>query len=1096
VTDFLWRIIVVQAVTKSGQVKSLGFTAQQFKSVISGDEKSRVEALKELLDYPILQKDPQGSRFWYLRPGIDKEKAQETCPIAVGFYSELNSSSNNEISNFLTTKEPQPEIYRHYIRSAGNVENQPVMYLLLPEAIEQGKVVLVLPTEGRIRQRQIQIFDWSDREFLGRLERLKQENLKIVSRGIAEIPLVDWVFYPGVKTAQKLAQLMAEIARQIEQAIPGVMAAPGKNEYLHELFESFRKELLPTLEPTADNDKDYSFADIYAQTIAYGLFTARVFSYIKFKQYQAKHPGYDIEPDFYRDNAWESLPETNPFLRKLFKDISNQKIEALGEELVGSVSELLSVLRAAEMEAVLLDFQQKIGQEDIVIRFYEDFLAAYKPKMREKRGVYYTPEPVVSYMVRSVDELLKDKFNKPLGIADPEVMILDPACGTGTFLLWIFQLIHKRFQESPEALTEGLEDKSWSGYVKERLLPRVFGFELLMASYAIAHLKLGLFLEETGYQFDSGKRLGVYLTNSLENEHSATETLFEEFITEEANQATDIKKNKQIMVVLGNPPYSYESNNKGKWIGELVRDYYQVDGQPLGEKNPKGLQDDYVKFIRFGQWRIDSSSKGIFAYITNHGFLDNPTFRGMRQQLMNSFDALYFYDLHGNTKKKEKSPDGSPDVNVFDIQQGVSITLGIKGVKKSVYHCNLHGERELKYQELTEKNINSTQWKQLNPQTPFHLFVPQNTALLSEYQVGWSVKDIFPVNSAGIITARDALTIHYSQEEVWNTVVDFAKLSPEEAREKYRLGDDTRDWKIQLAQKDLKASGINKANIKPLLYRLFDVRHTYYTSKSRGFLSMPRGQVMGHMVSGKNIGLITVRQVAEGIFNHSFVTDSLVECRITLSNKGYGLLFPLYLYPDSNNSQQSFIEEKRHLNLSQDFLNSIKLKLGYTPNPESIFYYIYAILHSPTYRTRYAEFLKIDFPRIPLTSNDELFCQLADYGEQLVQLHLMTSPKLDNLITEFVEGTGERTVASGHPKYQNGAVQINKNGDKFTGVPESVWKFYVGGYQPCQKWLKDRKERTLSDEDILHYQKIVVSLKETIEIMKKIDEGIPSFPIE
>jgi hypothetical protein len=678
VTDFLWRIIVVQAVTKSGQVKSLSFTAQQFKSVMSGDEKSRVESLKELLDYPILQKDPQGSRFWFLRPGIDEEKAKETCPIAIGFYSEFNNASDREIRNFLTTKDPQPEIYRHYIGRAGNIENQPVMYLLLPEARESEKVVLVLPTEGGIRQRQIQIFAWSDRELLGRLERLKQANLKIATRGIAEIPLIDWVFYPGVKTAQKLAQLMAEIARQIEQAIPAVMAAPGKNEYLHELFESFRKELLPTLEPTADNDKDYSFADIYAQTIAYGLFTARVFSYIKFKQYQAKHPGYDIEPDFYRDNAWESLPETNPFLRKLFKDISNQKPEALGEELVGSVSELLSVLRAAEMEAVLLDFQQKIGQEDIIIRFYEDFLAAYKPQMRERRGVYYTPEAVVSYMVRSVDELLKDKFNKPLGIADPEVMILDPACGTGTFLLWIFQLIYKRFQESSEALTEGLEDKSWSGYVKERLLPRVFGFELLMAPYAIAHLKLGLFLEETGYQFDSGSRLKVYLTNTLDDAKRRSDILFSEFITAEANEAVGIKQDEPVMLVIGNPPYSGHSENNGKLIKQLMQTYYYVDGAPLGERNPKWLQDDYVKFLRFSQWRIEKTGMGILAFITNHGYLDNPTFRGMRQSLGSTFDEIYVLDLHGNANKKEKSPDGSKDENVFDIKQGVSIGMMFK----------------------------------------------------------------------------------------------------------------------------------------------------------------------------------------------------------------------------------------------------------------------------------------------------------------------------------------------------------------------------------------------------------------------------------
>lgn len=312
----------------------------------------------------------------------------------------------------------------------------------------------------------------------------------------------------------------------------------------------------------------------------------------------------------------------------------------------------------------------------------KQFLTAYKPQMREKRGVYYTPEPVVSYMVHSVDILLREKFDKPLGLADPEVMILDPACGTGSFLLWIFQLINQRFQENPDALTEGLEERSWSGYVKERLLPRIFGFELLMAPYAIAHLKLGLFLEETGYEFNSGRRLGVYLTNTLDEALQKSESLFEEFIAEESDQAAEIKRYKPVMVVVGNPPYSGHSANKNPWIEQLVKDYYKVDGQPLGEKNPKWLQDDYVKFLRLGQWRIDQTKQGILAFITNHGYLDNPTFRGMRRSLEQNFDQMYLMDLHGNTKKKEVAPDGSKDENVFDIQQGVSVSFMLKQLEK------------------------------------------------------------------------------------------------------------------------------------------------------------------------------------------------------------------------------------------------------------------------------------------------------------------------------------------------------------------------------------------------------------------------------
>ncbi|MGL5083855.1 MAG: N-6 DNA methylase [Microcoleaceae cyanobacterium] len=472
----------------------------------------------------------------------------------------------------------------------------------------------------------------------------------------------------------------------IEQAIPTVYNAERSDGYLHTLLTSFQRELLPTLKLKPDNDKDYSFADIYAQTISYGLFTARVFSYtVDERKRQTLTPNPSPkrregsrETDFNRQNAWERLPETNPFLRRLFRDVSQQPIAELGEDLADAIAEVFSILRAAKMDAILADFRAKMNREDIVIRFYEDFLAAYKPKMRERRGVYYTPEPVVSYMVRSVDILLKEKFDKPLGLADPEVMILDPACGTGTFLLWIFQEIHRKFQENPDLLTVGLDDKSWSGYVKERLLPRIFGFELLMAPYAIAHLKLGLFLEETGYQFDSGKRLGVYLTNTLDDAQRRSETLFQEFIADEANEAVGVKLDVPVMVIVGNPPYSGHSENKSAWVSGLVKDYYMVDGLPLGEKNPKWLQDDYVKFIRFSQWRIDRTGVGILAFVTNHGYLDNPTFRGMRQSLAKTFDWIRVLDLHGNSKKKETASNGSKDENVFDIQQGVSIGLMIK----------------------------------------------------------------------------------------------------------------------------------------------------------------------------------------------------------------------------------------------------------------------------------------------------------------------------------------------------------------------------------------------------------------------------------
>lgn len=651
-------------------------TTEEIQAIFTGLEDDRVASLQLLLGYPLKERDRTGSRFWYVRAGQDIAQAQNTCPIAVGFYEELDRLSDIEIKGFLTAPAQQQRIYGHYLEQ--DLENMPVMYLLLPVAERSGRVAMVLPMEGGLRQRQIETFAWNSEDLRSRLVRLNQENLVLTNRfkfadansDFFSIPSVEWAFYKTAQTAKELAQLLAEVTRRIEQVLPLVYGAEGNDGYLHRLLLSFQRELLPSLKLAAESEKDYSFADIYAQTIAYGLFTARVFSHVR-----------DPLFDFNRRDAWKQLPETNPFLRQLFKDVSEQKPSELGDDLIGCIAEVFGILRAAKMDAILSDFREKMNREDIVIRFYEDFLAAYKPKMRERRGVYYTPEPVVSYMVRSVDILIKEKFNKPLGLADPEVMILDPACGTGTFLLWIFKLIYDRFENDGEArslIKQKLGEITWSDYVRDHLLPRVFGFELLMAPYAICHLKLGLFLEESGYRFDSSQRLGVYLTNTLDDAKRRSETLFKEFIAEESNEAAGVKLDIPVMVVIGNPPYSGHSENKSEWVGGLVKDYYFVDGLPLGEKNPKWLQDDYVKFIRFSQWRIDKTGTGILAFVTNHGYLDNPTFRGMRQSLANSFNWIRILDLHGNSKKKETAVDGTKDENVFDIQQGVAVCIMIK----------------------------------------------------------------------------------------------------------------------------------------------------------------------------------------------------------------------------------------------------------------------------------------------------------------------------------------------------------------------------------------------------------------------------------
>jgi serine/threonine protein kinase/type I restriction-modification system DNA methylase subunit len=1040
----------------------------------------RVESLRQLFGYPIAERDPQGSNFWFLRPGENESHAKETSPIAIGFCSELNNITEPNIKTFIDAKEQ--EICNHYMDRVN--ENKPVMYLLLPTAENTGRVVLVLPTEKTLKLRNVHSFAWNEDKLTTRFNRLKQKNLKITESLVALIPQVEVAFWEPAKTAQELAQQLAKVSREIEQIIPNIAEAQGKNGYLYELLRSFKRELLPNLKLNSDNEKEYSFADIYAQTIAYGLFTARVFSYTK-----------NQKIDFNKEVAGEQLPETNPFLQKLFKDIFQQNSEELGDELVDAIAEIFGILRAAKMEAILQDFQEKMNQEDIIIRFYEDFLRAYKPQMREMRGVYYTPKPVVSYIVRSVDELLKDKFNKPLGLADSEVMILDPACGTGTFLLHIFELIYQRFLENPVGLTIGLSDVSWSGYVRERLLPRVFGFELLIAPYAICHLKLALYLANTGYQFGSGKRLEVYLTNTLDDAVKKSETLFEEFIAEEASQAAEIKRNKPIMVVVGNPPYSISSVNKSSYINNLMERYKKA---VRSERNIQPLSDDYIKFICFAQNRIELTKHGILAFITNNSFLQGLISRGMREELLKTFNNIYFLDLHGQAQ--ETPPQNIlADQNVFDIKKGVSLTIAIRELNSNrqnkVYHSEIWGDRQYKYKTLKNNNLisSSSNYSEIFPAAPDFFFVPKILNLNEEYKSLISVVDVFSLYKNGIQSGHDGFATALDRDNLETRIKAFfsKSVSDLEIKTNFQL-EDKSGWNLKNERELAFTEGYREEYIRHYFYRPFDYRWIYFSKRT---LKRPSKEVMQHLTHS-NFGLVVCRQQAELGFRHVFVTNQVGDCNaISIKSREFNYYFPLYKYPDTENPQGNLLDEKLS-NISLDFLAKIRKILGDVPTPENIFYYIYAIFHSPTYRSRYAEFLKIDFPRVPLTSNNELFCQLATYGEQLVALHLMESPQLDNLMTEFVEENGACVVAPGHPKYDKGDILINKQGDKFTGVPEDIWNFYIGGYQPCQKWLKDRKGRTLTAEDIQHYQRIVVALSQTSKLMQQIDEAIPGFPIE
>ena len=733
---------------------------------------------------------------------------------------------------------------------------------------------------------------------------------------------------PTINNPRDLAKRMAAKARLLYEGVYRILAKEGQSGSLFELWTAYREILIADLSPM-------DFADLQAQTAAYGMFAARC----------SHKPG---SGPFSRQSA--IFAETTPFLKSVFLRIAGPEVD---QRIAWIVDDLAQLLDHADMSAILADFGSRTAKEDPVVHFYEDFLAAYNPLLREMRGVYYTPEPVVSYIVRSVDILLRSQFGLTDGLADtekvkfdvsgdsneevPKVLILDPAAGTGTFLREVIATIRETIKQ------KGLSG-AWPDYVRQHLLPRLFGFELLMAPYAICHLKLTMEIAgtEAGVALPHGERLNVFLTNTLEEPHQALSgqiAMMPQVFAKESASADAVKRDKPVMVVLGNPPYSGHSANKGPWIGGLLRgrdgvettgSYFQVDGAPLNERNPKWLNDDYVKFIRYAQRRIERTGEGVLAFVTNHSYMDNPTFRGMRQSLMETFDDIYLLDLHGNAKKKERTPDGGKDENVFDIQQGVAIGLFAKrgdgaGGPARVFHSDLWGERGRgsaigKYGWLATNDVNTTGWVELLPKSPDYLFIPRDETLAEEYQTGWRVDEVFPTNSVGIVTARDKLAIQWSPDEMNHVASTFAELSEDSARISFDLGNDSQDWRVRWAQEDVRNHPDAGKHVKPVLYRPFDMRFTYYTGEASGFICRPRGTVMRHMLADANVGLSTTRGTEiSGGWEHVFVSNALIQHH-TVSLKEVNYLFPLYTHPTE---EQEKIGLEREPNLST----------GFSPNP-------------------------------------------------------------------------------------------------------------------------------------------------------------------
>ena len=797
---------------------------------------------------------------------------------------------------------------------------------------------------------------------------------------------------PRSFNAESLAIELAKRTRILREVISEQFESERTEpDRLTGFFEAFQTYLIGSLTPE-------DFANLFAQTITYGLFAART----------------RAGEDFNRRVAFDNIPPTIGVLRDMFRFIS---LDELPESLAWCVDDLAEVLAAADAPGILDRYYSEGKGRDPIVHFYETFLAQYDPDERERRGVYYTPDPVVGYIVRSLHNLLKTDFDKSDGLASDGVTLLDPAAGTMTFVARAAQLAVEEFEEKYGS--GGRED-----FIRNHVLRNFYALELMMAPYAVGHLKMSFFLEELGHRLSDNERVRFYLTNTLDVEvleRSRIPGL--SALAEESHLASKVKKQTPILLILGNPPYSGHSSNKGEWIRGLIEDYKKVDGKPLGEKNPKWLQDDYVKFLRFAQWKIEQAGRGLVGMITNHSYLDAQTFRGVRRSLMETYDEIYILNLHGSSQRPESVPDGFVNQNVFDIQQGVAIAFFIKRRldregDARVYYCDNWGRRADKHNWLKSHYLADTEWQQIHPVSGDYLFVPQNVALKARYDQFPSIACIFPVNSVGIVTARDRLTIRRSKQKVWSTVVPFANMAPGLARDAYQLGEDAQDWKITLAQKDLLDSGPSREKIVPIRYRPFDTRYTYYTGRSRGFICRPRPEVMRNLLDRENIALHVCRQTVSETWQHCLVTDGITDdCYVSNKSRERGYTCPLYTYSDADvyNLFADSDSPTSEPNLNPEIVAALTETHNREPSPEQVFYYIYAVLHAPSYREKYVEFLRRKYPRIPFAAERELFSKLANFGTRLADLHLLKSSEIEPPISRF-EGEGDSVIATSKSK--------------------------------------------------------------------------------
>ena len=909
---------------------------------------------------------------------------------------------------------------------------------------------------------------------------LQNKKFKVEINRIEDLTKLLKLFFESepetIYKTQDLALKLSEKARFLKDySYEELKNSDDDTNLLKGLFNAFQNTLLPLLEYKY-------FADIYAQTLTYGLFISAL---------NCEDPKIQLN----RDTAYKLLPNSFPLIRELFHSLDD-----FPTEIIWIIDEIISILKVTDFKAIKVEFAEyrnkEIGFNDPFIYFYEDFLRHYDKTQKDIRGVFYTPEPVVSFIVRSIEEILKDKFGIIDGFINKNVTTLDFATGTGTFLLYLFK----------NAIEQGLkiaDKETVNKILNEQIIANVYGFELLVAPYVIAHLKISEYLKEMGFSIESGKRLKIFLTNTLTNNEPQSFPIMPN-LSKEGKEANKIK-NKDILVILGNPPYSIHSENTDNWLMNLLEIYKPTDEKKLN------LDDDYIKFIRFAHWKMDNINQGVIGIITNNSFLNGLIHRKMRGELLNNFDEIYVLNLHGNSRIGEKCPDGTKDENVFDIMQGVCISLFIKvsnnsNKKCKLYYKDLWGKRELKYCTLFENTLKSidyeeidyyafndgftkTKWGKNRFNDDLSFFVPKKlNGNLDKYGNSIGLNEIFNLFGSGVSTLRDRITIHIRKDKLKAVIDDFIKLSEYELKLKYSLSD-SRDWKIASAKMDV----INTNALLPyykILYRPFDIRYIFYSGQNRGFIGTPQKRLANNFLNIKNIGIIFPR-ITVNKFEHCFVSELMVDYSAGGAHTAAETyIAPLYIYSESetngNGNDVLFKDNSKRDNFTKEFRQFIKFKYKNQYSPEQILGYLYAILHSPSYRSKYLEFLKIDYPRIPFTENESLFNELSSIGFELIEHHLLKRSYPDGLCRINGSGTNYNIEKV---EYEKGKIWFN-NSRYFESISDQIWNFNIGGYQVLDKWLKERKKNqiSLSSEDIQHFIKVVNILNYTIYSMQEIDD--------